>query len=282
MIKHIPIDLISANPFQPRKVFNLETIRALGESIKKEGLLQPIVVRPHPDKKGRYQLVAGECRWRGVRMMKLKTIKADVRKIPDLKMKTFSLLENMARSDMNPIDTAQGVKTLLDSKMTIKEISKTVGRTKKSLQEGQLLLLLPTEIQQEIALSRLSVPIGIAIAKLSGSLHMKAYKSVIGRTKEGAMNRIRIIEIESKEQCLFMLTPELDDEMQGYLAIWTAMQKASSRLARAHAERREALLSAICKSQTITTELELMISSLRRLKEEAGLLLTYKYTKENR
>lgn len=275
MIKHISLSLVDANHAQPRKVFHMQKIKALGMSIKKEGLLQPIVVRPHPNKEGRYELASGECRVRGARMMKIKSLRADVRDLTDDEMRRFALLENLARTNMNEIDVSNGIKALLDSGVTLASAAKTVGRTKRYLEEGQLLLRLPPEIQGEIIAGRLVRVVAIEIARLPRHLHMQAFKATRGRHQQGALHRIRILAMAAREQELFSLTAESCNGAEECLKIWNQFQSAAGRLITAHVERRESVLSALSRKGSSVSELDLIVKSLKKIRSEAGLLLTY-------
>ena len=104
-LRELPVELIAPNPSQPRRSFDEESLLALGESIKLRGVLQPVLVRPLPG--GRYELIAGERRWRAATLAERETIPAIVRHHDDAASLEVALIENMAREDLNPVDEAR-------------------------------------------------------------------------------------------------------------------------------------------------------------------------------
>src|SRR4030042_3683304 len=110
MITEIELNRIEPNPWQPRKEFPEEELIELGESIKTEGLKQAIGLRPHPIKKGIFQIIWGERRYRASKLVGLKTIRAEVQPATDLQMKKWAILENRGRKDTNPIEDAKGTR----------------------------------------------------------------------------------------------------------------------------------------------------------------------------
>src|SRR3954451_1265787 len=104
-LREIPVDLIAANPDQPRRHFDEATLAALAESIRQRGILQPVLVRPVPG--GTYELVAGERRWRAARLAGFDVVPAVVRAHGDTESLELALIENMAREDLNPVEEAR-------------------------------------------------------------------------------------------------------------------------------------------------------------------------------
>ncbi len=150
----IPVDQLSPNPFQPRRTFTDEGLQQLAESIKRHGVLQPIVVRASGDG---YQLIAGERRWRAARIAGLSKIPAIVREIDDSNMVQVALIENLQREDLNPIEEALAYRRLMDEfKMTQEQLSSTIGRSRPAIANAVRLLNLPAEIQRHIEENRLS------------------------------------------------------------------------------------------------------------------------------
>src|SRR5687768_7042697 len=110
-VSTIDVKSVRANPFQPRQEFDENEIRQLSESLKRQGLLQPIVVRPAGP--GFYELVAGERRWRAARLAGLESIPALIRVIEDKKMLELALIENIQRRDLNPMEKARAFRQLM-------------------------------------------------------------------------------------------------------------------------------------------------------------------------
>ena len=126
-LRRVPLDLISANPQQPRNSFDEETLVGLAESIKARGVLQPVLVRPIVG--GRYELIAGERRWRAARLAELETIPAVVRRHDDAASLEVALIENMAREDLNPVEEARACAALVEELgLTREEVGLRVGR----------------------------------------------------------------------------------------------------------------------------------------------------------
>ena len=136
---------IEPNRSQPRKKFDDESISALADSIKRHGILQPLLVRPYGSG---YQIVAGERRWRAARMLGMTEVPVQIREFSDSESMQIALIENLHRENLNPIEEAQGYFELMESYgMTQDEISKTVGRSRSAVANAIRLLNLPEKIR---------------------------------------------------------------------------------------------------------------------------------------
>ena len=136
---------IEPNRSQPRKKFDDESISALADSIKRHGILQPLLVRPYGSG---YQIVAGERRWRAARMLGMTEVPVQIREFSDSESMQIALIENLQRENLNPIEEAQGYFELMESYgMTQDEISKTVGRSRSAVANAIRLLNLPEKIR---------------------------------------------------------------------------------------------------------------------------------------
>lgn len=171
---------IEPNRDQPRKVFDEAALSELSESIKTHGLIQPLLVRPTRD--GRYQIVAGERRWRASRMAGLNRVPVVIREMDDLKASEIALIENLQREDLNPIEEAKGYKNLIDNYgMTQEEVAISVGKSRPAIANALRLLGL-TQEEMDL-LSRNVITSGHARALLSKAdpevraLALKAAKS---------------------------------------------------------------------------------------------------------
>lgn len=231
MLVEIGLDKIECNPWQPRKEFNEEELRELGESIKKEGLKQAIGLRPHPQGKGRFQIIWGERRWRACKLVGLPTVKAEILpETTDNQMKKWAVLENRGRKDTNPIENAQSTKMLLGTGMSLDAIAKSIARKKSTLEQELLLLDLSTELQEEVIKGRLQARLGIAIAKLPRHQHMEAYKATLGRTQKAQFNYIYAIEMQNRKIELFALTMEQRKEIEPIRKLWEKFRKLYSEM----------------------------------------------------
>ena len=126
------IDELEPNPEQPRKNFDREALDELSDNIKKYGLIQPIVVRSTI--MGKYQIVAGERRWRASMQAGLKTVPVIIKELDDAQTMEIAIIENLQREDLNPIEMAKGFKSLMDSfKLTQEEVAEKVGKSRSAV-----------------------------------------------------------------------------------------------------------------------------------------------------
>jgi ParB family transcriptional regulator, chromosome partitioning protein len=143
-LRELPIELISPNPNQPRRVFDEDALQGLASSLGERGVLQPVLVRPKPG--GTYELVAGERRWRAAQIAGLKTIPAIVRDREDAAALEVALIENMAREDLSPIEEARACAALVEELgLTREEVGLRVGRSRVAVSNLVRLLDLPDE-----------------------------------------------------------------------------------------------------------------------------------------
>ena len=140
--KMIPIEFISPGPWQPRKIFNKDELESLSSSIKNQGIIQPVILKSDKLIKNRYFIIAGERRWRACQLAKVHEIPAIIRDdINDEKIAELSLVENIQRSELNPIEEAEGYQSLLSSyNYTQEDISKAVGKSRPYI--GNIIRLL--------------------------------------------------------------------------------------------------------------------------------------------
>ena len=137
---------IEPNKSQPRKAFDEEEIRGLAESIREHGLIQPIVVRPMPNGIT-YQIIAGERRWRACRVLGLTEVPVIIREMDDFEASQLAIIENVQRSDLNPVEEAAAYKELIDKYgMTQESLSKTMGKSRPYIANSMRLLALPDEV----------------------------------------------------------------------------------------------------------------------------------------
>lgn len=151
----LPIEAISRDLAQPRKHFEEERLGELAESIKAQGVLQPVLVR----KEGAgYRLIAGERRWRAAQLAGLKEIPAVVREVSDAQAFELALVENLQRADLNPIEEAEGYHRLVeDFKLTQEQVSQRVGKDRSSVANALRLLQLPDEVKAMVASGELQM-----------------------------------------------------------------------------------------------------------------------------
>ena len=156
-VLEIELGSIVPNPHQPRRVFDDEALSSLAESIKQHGLMQPIVVRKREEASG-YELIAGERRFRASQLAGLSTIRAIIDEASDQRSAELALIENMQRSDLNPIERAGGLRKLIDQfGLTQQDLATRVGMSRSGLANLLRLLELGDEIQGMVASGELSV-----------------------------------------------------------------------------------------------------------------------------
>ncbi len=151
----LPISEIEPNRSQPRHDFDEESLRELADSIAAHGVLQPLLVRPMAE--GGYQLVAGERRWRASRMAGLFEVPVIIREMSDLEMMQISMIENLQRENLNPVEEAMGYRVLMDEyHLTQEEISKAVGKSRPVIANALRILSLPKEILDMVSEGKMS------------------------------------------------------------------------------------------------------------------------------
>jgi len=150
----IGIDQIDPNPLQPRRLFQQERLSELAQSIVANGIIQPLVVRKVGE---RYQLVAGERRWRAAKLANLARVPVVVQEIPDERLLEITLIENIQREDLNPIETAVAFDRMArELSLTAEEIGQRTGKDRTTIINSTRLLQLPADLQQLVAERRLS------------------------------------------------------------------------------------------------------------------------------
>jgi ParB family transcriptional regulator, chromosome partitioning protein len=146
-LQEVDIDLIDPNPDQPRLRFNEDKLNELAQSIRANGLVQPLLLRRSAN--GRYQIVAGERRWRAAQLADLPRVHAVVRNIPDSKLLELALIENIQREELNPIEEASAYQRLIHNLgLTQDEVAQQVGKDRSSIANYLRLLKLPEDVQR--------------------------------------------------------------------------------------------------------------------------------------
>ncbi len=188
-LRDIDIDLIDSNPDQPRTVFADEKIEELAQSIRENGLVQPILLRRKDN--GRYQIVAGERRWRASQRAGLQRISAVIRDIEDDKLLELALIENIQRQELNPIEEAAAYQRLMNGLgLTQEDIAKRVGKDRSSVANYVRLLKLPDSVQKLLEEEKLSM--GHARALLG----LESQQAQAALAQEVVARKLSVREIE--------------------------------------------------------------------------------------
>lgn len=203
-VEEIPIELIEANPEQPRKIFKPEQLEELAASIKEYGVLQPVLL--NKDKNGKYLLIAGERRFRASQLAGIETIPAIVKVMDEKETSLIALVENVQRENLNFIEEAQAYKKLMDEfNLTQVEIAEKVGKQQSTISNKIRILSLPEDVQEAITENNLTERHARALLKLNeeedrrnvlkrvvkNNLNVKQTEKLIEEVLEGRMEQRR-------------------------------------------------------------------------------------------
>ncbi len=193
-LQHIRLSEIRPNPYQPRKEFKLEELAELQASLRASGLLQPITVRPAPSGAG-YELIAGERRFRAASSLGWTEIPAVVRSIDDKTLLTLALIENLQRSDLNPLEEAEGYKRLVDEfSLSHAQVGEVVGKDRSTVANLMRLLQLPAAVR------RLLGDGGIALGHARALLGLNDDRAMIELAREAASQGMSVRDVERRVQ----------------------------------------------------------------------------------
>ena len=205
---------IEPNKSQPRKNFDITALNTLADSIRQNGVIQPLLVRSMPD--GTYQIVAGERRWRAAKMAGLTEVPVLVKELTDLQAQQIALIENLQRENLNPIEEANGYKELMDKfGMTQEEVARVVGKARSSIANSLRLLNLPPIIAEMVSNNELStghckVLLGVSETKDMVELaHKAAGKNVSVREMERMVKALDKKEKPEKKKDTFYTEAEI-------------------------------------------------------------------------
>ena len=172
--------VIVPNPLQPRRRFREAQISRLAQSMIGNGILQPVVVRPHPTREGLYEMVAGERRLRAARTLGWATLPALIRRIPDARMLEISLVENLQREELNPIEEAQAYRSLLERfGYTQETLAEKVGKDRSTVANMLRLLALPPPLRADLEEGRLTVGHARALLAVEQPSRLQALRGLI-------------------------------------------------------------------------------------------------------
>lgn len=182
-LKQLPVDLIDRSPYQPRSNFNEEALQELADSIRAQGVVQPIVVRPRPGKPGRYELIAGERRWRASQLAGLHEVPSIVRDdVDDQAAMAMALIENIQRQALNPMEEAVALNRLIDEfGLTHEQTADAVGRSRAAVSNMLRLLNLEPGVKAMLSEGLIEMGHARALLGLSGGAQFKAAKDVADR-----------------------------------------------------------------------------------------------------
>ncbi len=179
-VRVLPIEVLAPGPFQPRNAMAADALAELVESVRRQGILQPILARSSPGEPGRFQIIAGERRWRAAQAAGLHEIPVLVRELADAEAMAAGLVENLQRQDLNPIEEAEGFARLTDEfGMTQEQLGEAIGKSRSHVTNALRLLNLPEYVRGEVSRGALSA--GHARALMGHPEPEKAALQVIAR-----------------------------------------------------------------------------------------------------
>ncbi|MSU90668.1 ParB/RepB/Spo0J family partition protein [Rhodobacteraceae bacterium 2CG4] len=202
----VDIDRIQANPDQPRRSFGEDELNELAASIRRNGIIQPLVVRPDPDDPDTYQLVAGERRWRAAQRAQVHEVPVVVRELSDEEVLEVAIVENVQRVDLNAVEEAQGYKQLMDRFGHGQEtIAEALGKSRSHIANTLRLLNLPAEVIEHLRAGRLSAghartlipaqdPAALAREVIAKGLSVRQTESLVRAEKDKNIVKQRVIE----------------------------------------------------------------------------------------
>ena len=153
----IPIDRIRANPNQPRRTFDERELQELAASVRERGVIQPLLLRPHPEQDGEYQIVAGERRWRAAQLAGIHALPAVIRSLDDTEVLELAIIENIQRSDLNAVEEALGYRQLMDRfGHTQERLAEALGKSRSQIANLLRLLTLPEPVLELLRAGKLT------------------------------------------------------------------------------------------------------------------------------
>jgi ParB family chromosome partitioning protein len=229
----LPVDLIQRGKYQPRRDFNAESLQELADSIAAQGVVQPIVVRPISE--DRYEIIAGERRWRAAQQAGLDEIPVVVRDVPDQTAMAMALIENIQREDLNPLEEANALHRLLtEFELTHQEIARAVGKSRTTVTNLLRLLDLNEDVKGYVDERKLEMGHARALLGLKGPEQSSAARQVVSRglsvrETEKLVRRLQGGEVEPRAASK---TPEvstdvrrLQDDLSGKLGAKVLLQQ---------------------------------------------------------
>ncbi len=194
----LPVEQIIPNPDQPRRSFAQESLQELAGSLRSRGMLQPLIVRPHPGDKGLYQIVAGERRWRAAQMAQLHEVPVIVRDLNDTEVLEVAIVENIQRADLNAIEEAASYRQLMDRfGHTQEKLAEALNKSRSYIANLLRLLNLPEQVQTWLKEGKLSAgharalitaanPVDLARKVIEKNLSVRETEELVRRQAEAA------------------------------------------------------------------------------------------------
>ena len=194
----ISIKDLTGNKFQPRKNFSKESLEELTNSIKEQGVIQPIVVRPDKSHEGKYEIIAGERRWIASQNAGLHEVPVVILNVDDVKSLEFAIVENVQRQDLNPIEEARGYQKLIDDfNYNQEKLSKFIGKSRSYIANSLRLLSLPEEVLLLVQQGDLSAGHARSLIGLNNSIHIA--KQIIQKKLSVRQSEVLVRQFRDKK-----------------------------------------------------------------------------------
>ena len=209
-LRNLPLDVITPGRYQPRSVFDEEKLNELADSIRAQGVVQPVVVRPVAD--GQYELIAGERRWRAAQLAEIDDIPAVIRDVPDEVSVAMALIENIQREDLNPLEEATALRRLIDDfQMTHQEAAEAVGRSRAAVSNLLRLLELMQEVKDMVDLRLIEMGHARALLSLDDELQVQAAREVVHKrlSVRDTENLVRRLQQSKKKKGNRRVDPDI-------------------------------------------------------------------------
>ena len=235
VVDMLPLDLIQRGRFQPRRDFNAEKLQELADSIAAQGVVQPIVVRPIDT--SRYEIIAGERRWRAAQQAGLSEIPAVIRDVPDKTAMAMGLIENIQRDDLNPLEEASALYRLLDEfELTHQQIAQGIGKSRTTVTNLLRLLELNTDVKRLIEERRIEMGHARALLGLQEQRQSDAARQVVAqglsvRETEKLVRRLQGVKPEQKARAVADDDPDvkrLENSLADKLGARVKIQQGSN------------------------------------------------------
>ncbi len=210
-LRNLPLDLIRPGRYQPRSVFDQEKLTELADSIRAQGVVQPVVVRPLEGGEG-FELIAGERRWRAAQIAGIERIPAVVRDVPDEVSVAMSLIENIQRENLNPLEEATALRRLIDDfRMTHQEAADAVGRSRAAVSNLLRLLELMQEVKDMIDMRLIEMGHARALLSLDDDLQVQGAREVVRKrlSVRDTENLVRRLQQSKKQKGQRRVDPDI-------------------------------------------------------------------------
>lgn len=212
-LKELPIEFLQRGRYQPRRDFPQESLQELADSIRAQGIMQPIVVRPIGDHK--YEIIAGERRWRAAQLAELDKVPALIRDVADEAAIAMALIENIQREDLNPVEEASALKRLQDEfELTQQQVAEAVGKSRTAVTNLLRLLSLTDEVRTFLERGDIETGHAKALLGLSGDGQREAARQVVERGLTVRQTEALVRKIQEQAGKPKLKKPEVDPNIR--------------------------------------------------------------------